>query len=237
MIPRGSESRAGTPISLIAIHTAEGATAAHGLMRFLDQPAVEASYHKLADDVEVITYLPDSEACWAMLSGNPRAVQLCFTGFAAWSRVEWLAHDAMLRRGALEVARWCKLHAVPPVKLSPAQVGADLHGICGHGDWTLGKRDGNHTDPGPNFPWPEFIAMVRAHMEVNDMQQDERETLLDIRMQLTGSTHLGQYPGWAAHPDVTPSAKTLLDYIRALHAQQQQHTTLLAEILGRLPKA
>ena len=160
MIPRGCESRQGTRITLVAVHTSEGATTAESLEHYLDQPGVEASYHKLIDDTQAITYLPDDVAAWAMLSGNHRSVQLCFTGFAAWPRSEWLAHDRMLRMGAAVARTWCDKWGIPPVKLTPAQVGADQSGICGHWDWTLGKRDGTHTDPGSNFPWDVFIDYV-----------------------------------------------------------------------------
>jgi hypothetical protein len=157
MIPRGSESRQGTRISLVSVHTAEGATTATSLEHYLDQPSVEASYHRLVDDTQ---YLPDDLAAWAMLSGNHRAVQLCFTGFAAWPRSEWLAHDTMLRLGAGIAREWCARYGIPAVKLTPAQVGADASGVMGHWDWTLGKHEGTHTDPGPNFPWPEFMSYV-----------------------------------------------------------------------------
>jgi hypothetical protein len=177
VIPRGSESRAGTRITLVAIHTAEGATTAAALQRYLDQPGVEASYHKLVDDTEVITYLPDEPASWAMLSGNHRSLQLCFTGFAAWTREQWLAHDSMLRRGAAEVRVWCAVHGIPPVKLTPAQVGADASGICGHWDWTLGKRDGTHSDPGPGFPWDVFLGLI---MDRAVGPQRGRDKMIDL---------------------------------------------------------
>jgi len=160
MIPRGSESRGGARISLVAVHTAEGAITAVSLERYLDQSGVEASYHRLVDDTQVIHYLPDEVACWAMLSGNRRSVQLCFTGFAKWPRSEWLAHDTMLRLGAGVAREWCARYGIPAVKLTPAQVGADASGVMGHWDWTLGKREGTHTDPGANFPWVVFLGYV-----------------------------------------------------------------------------
>lgn len=173
MIPRGCEPRNGAPISLVAVHTAEGATTAQSLEGYLDGPNVEASYHKLIDDNEVITYLADeTQAAWAMLSGNHCSVQLCLTGFAAWPRSEWLAHDHMLHLGAEVAAQWCTRYGIPPKKLTPTQVGADWWGICGHWDWTLGKRDGTHTDPGANFPWDVFIQYVRDAMHVGKIEQE-----------------------------------------------------------------
>jgi len=160
MIPRGSQSRAGTPISLIVVHTAEGATTAAGLVNYLDQPGVEASYHKICDDNTTIGYLPDEVASWSVLSGNNRSLNVCMIGFAKWPRSEWVAHDRMLRNCAAVVRDWCTGHHIPAVKLTPAQVGVDQWGVCGHWDWTLGKRDGTHTDPGPNFPWDIVIGYV-----------------------------------------------------------------------------
>lgn len=173
-VPRGSQSRLSTPISLIAVHTSEGARTAYDLQSYLDGKGVEASYHVLVDDEDTIRYLPDQVACWAMLSGNPRALQVCLAGFAAWTRAEWLSHGNMLKRGAAVVRAWCIQHDIPAKKLTPTQVGSDWWGVCGHWDWTLGKRDGTHTDPGPNFPWDVFIALVNGSTQrkaSNHMQE------------------------------------------------------------------
>lgn len=160
-VPRGCDPRT-VPISLVAVHTAEGATTTASLAAFLDQPGTEASYHVLADDGGAVRYLNDTVAAWAMLSGNARSVQICLTGFAAWPRSEWLAHDSMLRIAAAWVRSWCLKYNLPMRKLTPAEVGADAQGVCGHWDWTLGKRDGTHTDPGPAFPWDVFMGYVNS---------------------------------------------------------------------------
>lgn len=204
MIPRGCESRDGTPITLIAIHTAEGATTAASLAHYLDGPDVEASYHKLVDDNQVLTYLSDeTQAAWAMLSGNHRSVQLCFTAFTAWPTSEWLAHDRMLRMGAAEVAKWCIRYTIPATHLTPTQVGADWWGICGHWDWTLGKRDGTHTDPGPNFPWDYFISLVRAAIVTTRSSEDAMPWRLE-RTPAKLMSKAGDHPdaSWSAIEDV-----------------------------------
>lgn len=185
MIPRGCESRNRTPITLVAVHTAEGATTTASLAGYLDQPGVEASYHVLIDDNGAYRYLPDDVAAWAMLSGNHRSIQLCFTGFARWPRSEWLAHDNMLRAGAAVARTWCTTHKIPVVKLTPAQVGADQHGLCGHWDWTLGKRDGTHTDPGAFFPWDVFMGYVRGNTPAGPSTKLEND-VQNFRVQGTG---------------------------------------------------
>jgi hypothetical protein len=166
-----SESRAGIPISLIIVHTNEGPHGvglapdhtAEDLAAYLDRANAEGdwkSYHLICDDDSVVRYVPDSQAAWSALAANKLSLNICFTGWAAWPRSEWLLHDRMLRLGAAEVAKWTKAYNIPIRKLSPMQVGADWLGICGHLDWTLGKRNGNHTDPGPYFPWDLFIGYV-----------------------------------------------------------------------------
>lgn len=162
-----SSSRGGIPITLVAIHTNEGDNpadvypdrTAENLARYLG--GVNASYHAIVDDDSVVPYVPDQRYAWALRRGNPRSLNLCFTGWASWSRGEWLRHDRMLRLGADRVRAWCDLYDIPIRKLTPAEVGRDLSGIIGHHDWTVGKNDGSHWDPGPGFPWDVFLGYVR----------------------------------------------------------------------------
>jgi hypothetical protein len=162
-------SNRGEPISLIVIHTNEGpygANAASNLANWM--AGQEVSYHKIVDDDTIVTPVPDNMESWSILSGNGRSLNLCFIGYSAQSRATWLQHDAMLRRGALAVRNWCAIHNIPINRLTPADVGANRLGICGHVDWTLGKHDGTHTDPGNGFPWDLFISYVKGQV-IDDM--------------------------------------------------------------------
>ena len=60
-----------------------------------------------------VRYVPDDQAAWAILSGNLRSLNLCFTGWAHRTRADWLSHDGMLRRGAAGVAAWCQRYGIP----------------------------------------------------------------------------------------------------------------------------
>lgn len=72
----------------------------------------------------------------------------------------------------------------------------------------------------------------------DDMQADERAALYDVREQLTGSRSSTppEYAGWPARADLTTAPKTLVDYIRAVHAEV---LSLHAEVaaLSATPKA
>lgn len=175
MIPRGCESRDGTRIILVLIHTNEGPhdptggrvdRSAEDLAAYLDQPGVEASYHALCDDDGITEYLPDDVASWSAFSANHRSLNLCFIGWAHWARSDWLAHDSMLRFGAAHVQAWCLTHNIPPVKLTPQDMVAQRPGMGGHADWTKAalimnpQAPDSHTDPGGNFPWDVFLGYV-----------------------------------------------------------------------------
>lgn len=160
-------SRNGTAISLIAVHTNEGPNApgdegrdrsAENLAKWMDGQQV--SYHKVIDDDSVVNYVADQHKAWALRNGNPRSLNVCLTGYARQTRAEWLQHDRQLRLAADVVRAWCDRYGIPKVKLSSAAVGADRSGVCGHLNWTEGKRDGSHSDPGPEFPWDVFMRYV-----------------------------------------------------------------------------
>ncbi len=231
-----SSDRRGTKISLVAIHTNEGPNpsdvfpdrTAENLAKWMDGQNV--SYHKIIDDDSIVHYVPDERYTWSLRSGNARSLNLCFTGYAGWPRAEWLRHQRMLEQGAGIVREWCRRWRIPIVKLSSSEVGKDFAGIIGHVNWTEGKRDGSHTDPGSNFPWDVFMNMVRGSNapEEDDLKQDERDALFDIREQLTGSRTPGQYPGWPARTDPDIRA-TVTDYLRAIHYDLASLGRMIAE--------
>src|SRR5918998_3392771 len=173
-----SSGRGRVRVSLVVLHTNEGNNpadvypdrTAENLAVYLNRPEVAASYHVIVDDDSIVRYVPDSQASWSVRSGNARSLNLCFTGWARWSRQEWLAHPNMLRLAAIVVRDWCATHGIPVRWLSPPQVGADFAGICGHHDWTVGKRIGTHTDPGTGFPWDVFIELVQGDDDMTPEQ-------------------------------------------------------------------
>jgi hypothetical protein len=184
--PARGEPRRGTPITLIAVHTNEGDhkpnladdRTAENLAGYLSREIAAKrykSYHKICDDDSTVDYVPDHLASWALRTGNARSLNICLTGWAHWSREQWLEHFPMLTRAATEIRGWCLHHGIPMRKLTPQQVGADQAGVCGHVDWSVGKRpilgkvSGDHTDPGKNFPWDLLIPLIEGETESDGM--------------------------------------------------------------------
>lgn len=159
--PNYSQRYGGRPVRIVAIHTAEGARTTASLGAWFANQSVQASSHVGIDDQGIEMYVPYSMAAWAMLSANSIADQAELCGFAAWSRETWLGqHRRMLELAAGWIRERCLARGIPIRKLTPAQVGAGEAGVCGHVDWSIGMRDGDHTDPGPGFPWDVVIALA-----------------------------------------------------------------------------
>lgn len=204
-----SGSRRGTPISLIIVHTNEGDNkpddigndhTAEKLVRWMTTQSV--SYHKIIDDDSTVTMVPDGQAAWSARNANQCSLNICLTGWARWSRSEWLRHPTMLARAGREIRSWSHTHGIPLRKLSPAQVGADVRGVCGHGDWATGKRDGTHTDPGPHFPWDIVLGLASTALTT------EERSPVSVQLEPT-IRHLTEDrpgPGWPANERVIATA-------------------------------
>lgn len=115
------------------------------------------------------------------------------------------------------------------------------------GAWSGGNRDprahiyqriGTTTVGGVPCDVNEALAadFGQHPCEEDDMKDDERDALYDVREQLTGarSSRPPQYPGWPARADVSDKPKTMVDYVRALHAEQQTQRQILNAILSKL---
>jgi hypothetical protein len=163
----------GSVIRHVVIHTNQGPNpsndspdkTAENLGRYLTSTANTkdpVSYHVLVDDDSSVNYLPDSAEAWAAYGSNPIGLHLCFTGYAEWSRDEWLLHAGMLSLGAAHVRAWCLQYNIPMMKLTSRDVALNFWGVIGHVNWTEGKQQGTHTDPGVDFPWDFFIALVKG---------------------------------------------------------------------------
>lgn len=158
MIPSPNYSgRGGASVRLVVIHTAEGARTAANLGNYFMGP-VDGSSHVGIDDNEIIDYVSYDRASWTLLNGNPISDNAELCGFARWSRDEWFQHQGMLDNAAQWIADRCGARGIPIRKLTPVQIDAGMSGVIGHADWTYSAvGQGDHTDPGPNFPWDYVI--------------------------------------------------------------------------------
>lgn len=155
------DSRWGTPVQMVVIHTCEGSYS--GCWSWLTNPAAQASAHYVvaADGSEVRALVDETDRAWHVaanydcannggadcwLNGtsvNTMAVGIEHAGYA--SQAWW--DPAMLQRSAELTCGITARHGVV----------RDRYHIVGHGQLQPWDR----TDPGPNWPWDDYVYRVQ----------------------------------------------------------------------------
>jgi N-acetyl-anhydromuramyl-L-alanine amidase AmpD len=177
--PRSWTNANRTSVQLIVIHTTEGSAHAGSAE---DGAAYDArrtdgtSAHYFVDSDSVVQCVRTADqAHTARAQGNRRGIQYELCGRAGWSEAQWANAygQAMLRRAAKQAARDARKWGIPVRHLTLAQIKAGDKGFCSHWDITRAfpADGGTHTDPGPNFPWGQFLDMIRDELE-EDMAID-----------------------------------------------------------------
>jgi hypothetical protein len=188
-----------TSVQLIIIHTtegSEGATSAEDGAAYDQRRTDGTSTHFFHDsDSTVQCVRTEDIAHAARHQGNLRGIQheLCgsaYQGAAGWADA---VSQGTLRQAARQCARDARKWGIPVRKLSVAQVADGVKGFCGHVEITYAfpQDNGTHTDPGPTFPWSQFLDLVQAEMKggVNMPTVDEIVTgLLSAKLGSSGPT-------------------------------------------------
>jgi hypothetical protein len=152
------------------VHTNESASesvsGAEGLAGYTaaPHPPDYPAYHVLTDSDSAVRTAWDTDQVNGAGGVNARAWHVCLYGTARQSSADW--HDAYSKAEIVITAELvrqaCARFGLPVGRLAPTEVRAGGKGICGHVDVSAvyGASQG-HTDPGPFFPWDEFLAAVR----------------------------------------------------------------------------
>ena len=164
-----TEYRSGRPgdISLIGIHTAEApenenvATAVANYFK-----SVEASSHWVVDDKTRVRVVWDQDTAWTMPPCNEYSLNVEMAGYAAQSNSQWddAYSLAVLDNAAVCCAEWCIKYDIPVRRLTDSQIADREKGLAGHVDINRVFQQGDHVDPGPNFPWDKFLGMINTHL-------------------------------------------------------------------------
>lgn len=168
-----------TAVQLVVIHVTDGSargTSAEDGAAYDQRRTDGTSTHYFHDSNSTIQCVRTADqAHAARAQGNRRGIQheLCTRAdTAVWADAY---HQAMLRLAARQAARDATKWGIPVRHLTVAQVAAGVKGFCGHVDITnaFPQDHGTHTDPGPNFPWSQFLDLVRVELEEDDMPTAE----------------------------------------------------------------
>lgn len=162
---RTSGTRRLAAISLGVVHCTQGPTALAAASWFAN-PRSQGSAHDVVDGNRCYRTLPPSVIPWGAPGANGRGWHLELAGFADWTRAQWLAHPALLNRGAYKLA-WNGRGLFPMVRLSRAELRAGARGVVDHKTCSA-VFGGSHWDPGPNFPWDVFMTLARRYERAFD---------------------------------------------------------------------
>jgi N-acetyl-anhydromuramyl-L-alanine amidase AmpD len=163
--------RTGT-VRLAVIHDMEfpeKITAAEDVARYFQNPdpGTKPSSHICVDSDSIIQCVKDSFVANAAPGANHDGIQIELAGYGSQTSGQWRDKYsiAMLAVAADAVAQYCLKYDLPAVHLSDAELKAGKKGIVGHDQVSRVYQKSDHTDPGPNFPWPRFITMVQSFID------------------------------------------------------------------------
>lgn len=160
-----------TEVFWIVVHTTEGSCATgRALSGALAMQAGErqASAHYLVDPANIVQCVHDYNVAWHCPGANRRGIGIehCASGLGDLvPKTDWFSPEAqaMLRLSANLVVQIAARWKIPLMRLSPADILANKPGIFGHVDATNAfQTPGGHQDPGPNFPWEQYMQLLAA---------------------------------------------------------------------------
>lgn len=164
-IPAKYHGGSQSTIVRIVIHGTVSATergGARAIAEYFQNPSSETSAHYVVDPGEEFQCVYDHTIAYHDgTNTNSIGVELCDPVDGPPERWQDRPHQDMLRRAADLVRQLCDAYQVPKVKLGADQIRAGENGICGHADMRDAFPDStSHYDPGPGFPWQQFIDQI-----------------------------------------------------------------------------
>lgn len=160
---RSSGSRPLSAIKWVVLHSTEGGTA-ESVARYFKSSTAQGSTHLVVDDKECQRCLPNTAVPWGASGANFAGIHIEQCGFAKWSLVIWRSHLKTLQRAAFKTALHCHWYGIPIVFREAADLKAGKPGITTHKECSR-AFGGTHWDPGPGWPRPLFMALVRAYSD------------------------------------------------------------------------
>jgi len=132
------------------------------------------SSHYCVDSNSVVQCVDLDDSAWTVGNrpGNNRGINWELSGFASQSKGQWLDDFgwAMFAQMAPLVRSDGKRFGIPLERRTVAELQAFRPGITSHNDLRQAFGGTTHTDPGPNFPWAEFLAVMNGEVDVNQLQ-------------------------------------------------------------------
>ena len=187
-------------LRLIVIHTMESPenddTAENVAAWFAGKSGTAplASAHACVDNNSVVLCLPPSDTAWAAPGANADGYQIEQAGRAAQGIAGWADaySQSMLRLSAAHARQIAQAAGIPLVHLTDAQLAAGAAGFVGHDQVSRVHKKSDHTDPGPDFPWTQYMSLVNRGTTPNtDTTSQQEDNMIFVIFENNG--RLGIY--------------------------------------------
>jgi N-acetyl-anhydromuramyl-L-alanine amidase AmpD len=164
-----NQSQRRAPVLAVAVHSTESQDIPGSrddllaIRRWFDNPASQASSHIGIDGQgNTELWVHSNMKAWCIGAANSWTVNIEFIGRAAQPASAW--EDAQIRAGARWLAYWAIKYDIPIQQANCRNVNGlcvcTRKGVLRHSDVT-DAGFGTHTDPGPAFPWDDFLDKGR----------------------------------------------------------------------------
>lgn len=178
-------NRSPEQIGAVVIHTAEVACtdgSAWSLAKWAaGSSAPHASWHFAVDPKAIAQSVLCKDVAWHVRAPNPWTIGIELCGRAGYTEADWQSPErqAMLRNAAVLASALCDVCGLELVHAVGSEInkahfcnythkegGTYKVGLFGHVDATTALNvPGGHWDPGPDFPWFDFLEMMSKARE------------------------------------------------------------------------
>lgn len=156
-------------VELIVIHTMEApekGETAENVAEYFRSSGKKASAHYCIDHNSFVQCVWDSNTAWHCKNANSNGLGLEHAGYAKQKKEDWEDQYSMemLHISAQVSAYLCKKFNIPVQRAEFKSVNNSTvvkKGFCGHVEV---PNHGTHWDPGPEFPWEEYLVLVKYYM-------------------------------------------------------------------------
>ena len=215
-------------LRLVVIHTMEapeGAQTAENIAAYFASGDVVASAHACVDQDSLVVCLPPTATAFAAPGANADGYQIEHAGYASQDAAGWAdaASQAMLRLSAAHAREIALAAGIPLRHLSDDELAAGAAGFVGHDQVSRVYKRSDHWDPGPAFPWDQYMGLVNGEAITEETPiVPEEDTLHFIRSRQTGTIYS------VTPTDVTAvgDAKTWGDLVKAYGLANEYEVSL-----------
>lgn len=157
-------------VRLIILHSTESLEVEGGarqIAHYFQNPPRAGSSHLVCDDKEIIQCVKDGDTAAGAIGANQDGVHIEQIGTAAQTAALW-ADDyskAVIANAANVAAQYCLKFDLPVKHLTNDELKAGEKGIVGHYQVSAVYPGSGHTDPGPAYPWDDFMAQAQANYD------------------------------------------------------------------------